>query len=150
MPVLKVAHRPVRRSGSAMSAKSDKSVSDEAVLAKALPEGAAPDEAAREALLDRAAGCWAKMAPGGEKALPGEQAPPGDGVVDVPGFLREYYRLVATEDLVPAGPERVAAVAARHVALGAVRPQGRALVTVGAGVSRGTAASPNGSGASRE
>jgi glutamate dehydrogenase len=48
----------------------------------------------------------------------------------VPGFLREYYRLVATDDLGPAGPRRVAAVAARHVALGTVRPQARAVVSV--------------------
>jgi glutamate dehydrogenase len=102
-----------------MSAGSGKSVSGEAVPGKAVP-----DEVAREALLGKAAASWAEVAPGGG------QAPPGEGAVDGPGFLREYYRLVATEDLVPAGPERVAAVAARHLALGAVRPQGRALVSV--------------------
>src|SRR5512146_2556208 len=122
MPVLKVAHGPVRRSGSAMSAGSDKSVSngavsDETVSNKTVSDNTAPDEVAREALLRKAADSWAEV------------APPGDGVVDVPAFLREYYRLIATEDLVPAGPERVAVVAARHVALGAVRPQGRALVS---------------------
>jgi glutamate dehydrogenase len=117
-----------------MSAGSDKSVSDETVPEKTVPGNTVPDEtgldeAAREALLDSAARSWAEVAHRGEQAQPGER------VVNVPGFLHEYYRLVATEDLVPAGPERVAAVAARHVALAAVRPQGRAIVSVQSGSS---------------
>ncbi len=51
-------------------------------------------------------------------------------VGDLPGFLAAYYHLVAPEDLAAAGPARLAAVAAQHVALGAVRPQGRAVVQV--------------------
>jgi len=79
------------------------------------------DETDRTALFDSVAKEWAEVA-----------APPGGpaGVVnDPPGFLREYYRLVATEDLVPAGAGRAAEVAARHAMLGAVRPQGRAVVS---------------------
>ncbi len=59
--------------------------------------------------------------------------PPGDlrpAVGDLAGFLGAYYRFVATEDLVPAGPWRMAAVAAWHAVLGASRPQGRAAVQV--------------------
>jgi glutamate dehydrogenase len=76
------------------------------------------DEADWEALLDGAARSWAAV------------SPPGAAVDDVAAFLREYYRLVAAEDLAPAGPGLAAAVAARHVALGATRPQGRAVVSV--------------------
>ena len=60
-------------------------------------------------------------------------APPGDlgrGRGDLPGFLSAYYRLVAVEDLIAAGPVRLAATAARHTALGAHRPQGRPVVSV--------------------
>ena len=39
-------------------------------------------------------------------------------------FLAAYYRRVAVEDLMAAGPARLAATAARHAALGAGRPQG--------------------------
>jgi glutamate dehydrogenase len=84
----------------------------------------ASDEA-RQAVLAGAAALWA--------AGDGEVAPPGDadGVVGgLPGFLAAYYRLAATEDLITAGPERVAAVAAWHAALGTSRPQGRAAVQV--------------------
>ncbi len=80
------------------------------------------DETDRTALLDSAAKEWA-----GVTAQPGG---PAGAVDDPPGFLREYYRLVATEDLAPAGPGRAAEVAARHATLGAVRPQGRAVVSV--------------------
>jgi glutamate dehydrogenase len=45
-------------------------------------------------------------------------------------FLAAYYRLVAPEDLIAAGPERLAATAAQHAALGATRPQGRPSVSV--------------------
>jgi glutamate dehydrogenase len=86
--------------------------------------GVASDEA-RQAVLAEAAALWAA----GDE----EVAPPGDAdavVGGLPGFLAAYYRLAATEDLITAGPERVAAVAAWHAALGASRPQGRAEVQV--------------------
>jgi len=57
-------------------------------------------------------------------------------------FLAAYYRLVAPEDLAAAGPERLAATAARHAALGATRPQGRPSV----GVRPASGASLTGSG----
>ena len=53
---------------------------------------------------------------------------PGSGEVAV--GLRAYYRHVADDDLAAAGPERLAAVLARHAALAGHRPQGRALVEV--------------------
>jgi glutamate dehydrogenase len=49
-------------------------------------------------------------------------------VGDVGGFLRAYYKRVATEDLTP--PDELAAVARQHTELGVRRPQGRALVKV--------------------
>ena len=97
----------------------------------------------REELIAKAAALWA--------AAPGAAAPPADGtaaagdpaakdtappadlgqaVGDLPGFLTAYYRLVAVEDLICAGPARLAATAAQHAALGAGRPQGRAAVGV--------------------
>jgi len=71
----------------------------------------------------------------------------GATVGDLTGFLRAYYRYAAAEDLVAFGAERVAAVAARHAALAAERPQGRPLVRVtdadaGSGASGATAAVP--------
>ncbi len=54
----------------------------------------------------------------------------GATVGDLTGFLRSYYRHVAAEDLAAFGAERIAAVASRHAALAAERPQGRALVRV--------------------
>jgi glutamate dehydrogenase len=78
---------------------------------------------ATEPLLAEAATLW--------KA--GAVAPPEEAdraVGDLPGFLGAYYRLVAPEVLAIAGPRRAAAVAARHAALGASRPQGRAAVQV--------------------
>ncbi|MGH3248548.1 MAG: NAD-glutamate dehydrogenase domain-containing protein, partial [Trebonia sp.] len=97
-----------------------------------MPERAAetrqvPDDT-REELIVKAAGEWA-AADGGDGGL----APPGDigrAVGDLPGFLTAYYRLVAAEDLIAAGPARLAATAAAHAALGAGRPQGRAAVSV--------------------
>ena len=80
---------------------------------------------AREPLLAEAAGLWAD--PAGVVAPPGD---PGKAIGERPAFLAAYYRLVLTEDLLPAGPRRVAAVAAWHAALGATRPQGRAVVPV--------------------
>ena len=54
----------------------------------------------------------------------------GATVGDLTDFLRAYYRHAAAEDLTAFGAERIAAVAARHAALAAKRPQGRALVHV--------------------
>jgi glutamate dehydrogenase len=54
-----------------------------------------------------------------------------DAVVgDVLSYLRAYYRHVALEDLVVAGPARLAAVATEQARFAAHRPQGRALVRV--------------------
>jgi glutamate dehydrogenase len=94
-----------------------------------MPERAAetsqvPDDT-REELIAKAASEWA--------AADGGAAPPGDlgrAVGDLPGFLTSYYRLVAVEDLIAAGPARLAATAAQHTALGVGRPQGRAAVSV--------------------
>src|ERR1700753_2227321 len=74
---------------------------------------------ARDSALDEAARTTGADSGGGRAA-----------VGDRPGFLRAYYRYVATEDLVTFGSERLAAVAAAHAALAAQRPQGRPLVQV--------------------
>src|SRR5579859_7221074 len=74
---------------------------------------------ARDSALDEAARTTAAE-PGGARAAVG----------DLPGFLRAYYRYVATEDLVTFGREQLAAVAAAHAALAAERPPGRPLVRV--------------------
>ena len=79
----------------------------------------------REELIAKAAGEWSATA--------GGVAPPGDlgqAVGDLPGFLTAYYRLVAAEDLIAAGPLRLAATAAQHAVLGSGRPQGRPAVAV--------------------
>jgi glutamate dehydrogenase len=52
------------------------------------------------------------------------------GVGDLHRYLEAYYRHVAQEDLLPAGPLRAGAVAAEHARVAARRPQGRALVRV--------------------
>ncbi|HEY0937132.1 MAG TPA: NAD-glutamate dehydrogenase [Trebonia sp.] len=83
----------------------------------------------REELVAQAAAIWAAAPDGGI-------APPGDAsqaAGDRPGFLAAYYRLVAVEDLIAAGPARLAAAAARHAALGASRPQGRPAVAASSG-----------------
>jgi glutamate dehydrogenase len=49
---------------------------------------------------------------------------------DMSVCLLAYYRHVADDDLTAAGPDRLAAVMARHLALAEHRPQGRALVDV--------------------
>jgi len=54
----------------------------------------------------------------------------GTGVGDLAGYLAAYYRHVAAEDLLPAGPLRAGAVAAEHARMAVRRPQGRALVQV--------------------
>ena len=85
------------------------------------------DETERDALLAGAAQAWEAVT----RQPDSREAAAGLAVVgDALGFLREYYRLVATEDLTLAGPTRLAAVAARHVTLGAARPQGRPVVSV--------------------
>ncbi|HEY1627482.1 MAG TPA: NAD-glutamate dehydrogenase [Streptosporangiaceae bacterium] len=76
---------------------------------------------ARDALLAQAVEVWAGQSGGGH--------PEVDAAVgDVAGYLRAYYRRVATEDLAPAA--QLAAVAYVHAVLGLNRPQGRALVKV--------------------
>src|SRR5580658_1654220 len=94
----------------------------------------APDDI-REELIAKAAELWTHVRSGtvAEVAGAGGLTPPRDPgrvVGDLPGFLSAYYRLVAVEDLIAAGPVRLAATAAQHAALGANRPQGRPAVTV--------------------
>jgi glutamate dehydrogenase len=72
----------------------------------------------KDALLDQAAA--AAAAPGDAGAVAG----------DLRGYLGAYYRHVAVEDLIAAGPERLAAVAIEQARFAARRPQGRALVRV--------------------
>src|SRR5690242_21677402 len=83
----------------------------------------------REELTAKAAGEWT--------AANGDTAPPGSvvsqAVGDLPGFLTAYYRRVAIEDMMAAGPARLAATAAQHAALGTGRPQGRPAVGVRSG-----------------
>ncbi|HEY2307942.1 MAG TPA: NAD-glutamate dehydrogenase [Streptosporangiaceae bacterium] len=55
------------------------------------------------------------------------------GVGDLRHFLGAYYRQMPAEELIAAGPARLAGVAAEHARLAAKRPQGRALVQVSAG-----------------
>jgi len=57
-------------------------------------------------------------------------AGPVPGTADLVSCLQAYYRHVADDDLTEAGPERLAAVLARHAEFAAHRPQGRALVDV--------------------
>jgi len=89
---------------------------------------------AKEPLLAEAATLWADSSADSVPDAGGDGvAPPGDpggAVGDLPGFLGAYYRLFPTEVLATAGPWRIAAVAAWHAALGASRPQGRAVVEV--------------------
>jgi glutamate dehydrogenase len=54
-------------------------------------------------------------------------------VGDLRNFIGAYYRQMPLEDLVAAGPARMAGVAAEHARMAANRPQGRALVQVSAG-----------------
>jgi glutamate dehydrogenase len=92
-------------------------------------EARGTSDEAMEPLVVEAAKLWAEDA---DDAM----APPPDtedlsaAVGDLGGFLGAYYRRVAPEVLVTAGPRRMAAVAARHAELGARRPQGRAAVQV--------------------
>jgi glutamate dehydrogenase len=81
-------------------------------------DNASPDTSVsaepKNVLLSKAAACAGQLA----------------GAGDVAKCLRAYYRHVAADDLNAAGPERLAAVTARHVAFAEQRPQGRALVEV--------------------
>jgi glutamate dehydrogenase len=90
-----------------------------------MPEGA---DKVKEPLLTRAAQAWRAGEMVDNEANAGQQAAPG--VSDAAAFLSAYYRYVAPEDLTAAGPERMAAVAMQHAAIGGRRPQGRAIVTV--------------------
>jgi glutamate dehydrogenase len=55
------------------------------------------------------------------------------GVGDLPSYLRAYFRHVAVDDLAPAGPDQIAAIAVEQARFAAHRPQGRALVRVSHG-----------------
>ena len=86
-----------------------------------------------KALLAKAAALWADGGvEGGSTAPPGRRTPPraGHEVGDRIAFVTAYYRRVAPEDLIAAGPDRLAETVARHAALGASRPQGRPAVGV--------------------
>ncbi|HSR86010.1 MAG TPA: NAD-glutamate dehydrogenase domain-containing protein, partial [Streptosporangiaceae bacterium] len=85
-------------------------MSDSAGVAKADGKHG-PD---KPALLSKAAECAGRL----------------PGVGDVSVCLKAYYRHVAVDDLSAAGPERLAAVTARHAQLATYRPQGRALVEI--------------------
>jgi glutamate dehydrogenase len=85
---------------------------------------AASDEA-RNAALTEAAAMWPDAI---GAAPPGFD--PAPAAIDPGRFLTAYYRLVPTEDLISAGPARLARTAGRHAELGVARPQGRALVQV--------------------
>jgi glutamate dehydrogenase len=67
-------------------------------------------------------------------SLAAQAAEPGGGRVgDMRRFLGAYYRQMPPDELLAAGPARMAGVAAEHARLAANRPQGRALVQVSAG-----------------
>jgi glutamate dehydrogenase len=81
---------------------------------------------ARDAMLGQALEAWAIQ---GEANQGKDGARKVDAAVgDVAGYLRAYYRRVATEDLAPAA--QLAAIAYAHAVLALNRPQGRALVKV--------------------
>ncbi len=86
------------------------------------------------ALLAKAAAIWADGgAEDGSTAPPGAPGAPvatGQEVGDRIAFVTAYYRLVPPEELIAAGPDRLAETVARHAALGASRPQGRPAVGV--------------------
>ena len=85
-------------------------------------------------LLAKAASLWAdggvEGGPTAPPAAPGAPDAPGQEVGDRIAFVTAYYRRVAPEDLIAAGPDRLAETVARHAALGASRPQGRPAVGV--------------------
>src|ERR1700733_2195879 len=81
------------------------------------------------ALLAKAASLWADGGVEGGStappAAPGAPGAPGQEVGDRIAFVTAYYRRVAPEDLIAAGPDRLAETVARHAALGASPPPGR-------------------------
>ena len=86
-----------------------------------------------KALLAKAAALWADGGvEGGSTAPPAapDASAAGHEVGDRIAFVTAYYRRVAPEDLIAAGPDRLAETVARHAALGASRPQGRPAVGV--------------------
>ena len=109
-----------------------------------MPERAAEARLAlddtREELIAKAVALWTSVhrtagnSAAADGAADGDADPPGDpGLAvgdDLPGFLAAYYRRVAIEDLIVAGPARLALTAHWHAVLGAHRPQGRAVVRV--------------------
>ena len=72
-------------------------------------------DTARNAIITEAAALLEKAPPGGSSAA---------------DRLNAYFRLVATEALAQAGPERIARTVAGHADLGSTRPQARAVVDV--------------------
>src|SRR3984957_19211785 len=117
-----VPSRPPQRSGQAMPESADEAMT------------ASDDirDDTTKALLAKAAALWADGGvEDGSAAPPGAPGVPGHEVGDRLAFVTAYYRLVAPEDLVAAGPDRLAETVARHAALGASRPQGRSAVGVG-------------------
>src|SRR5580692_6003255 len=76
-----------------------------------------------------------------ETAAVGAAAGGAAEVGDFRTYLSAYYRHVALEDLIAAGPERLAATAIEQAKLAAYRPQGRALVRVRRGQAAACAAS---------
>jgi glutamate dehydrogenase len=70
----------------------------------------------------------------------GDMAAGDAGVGHLRNYLGAYYRHVALEDLVSAGPERLAATAIEQARFAAYRPQGRALVRVRRGEAAACAA----------
>src|SRR5580693_9865046 len=112
--------RPPQRSGRVMPESAD-----EAMMAS----DDIRDDAM--ALLAKAAALWADGGvEGGSATPPGAPDAPGHEVGDRIAFVTAYYRRVAPEDLIAAGPDRLAETVARHAALGASRPQGRPAVGV--------------------
>src|ERR1700728_3962078 len=115
--------RPPQRSGRVMPESAD-----EAMMAS--------DDIREDALalLAKAASLWADGGvEGGSTAPPaaaGAPRAPRQEVGDRIAFVTAYYRRVAPEDLIAAGPDRLAETVARHAALGARRPPGRPAVGV--------------------
>src|SRR5499427_4858506 len=66
--------------------------------------------------------------------LAAQTVEPGEGGVgDLRNFLSAYYQHMPVEELLAAGPGRMAGVATEHARMAAKRPQGRALVQVSEG-----------------
>jgi len=67
------------------------------------------------------------------KLAAAQAGPVEGGVGDLRNFLSAYYQHMPVDELLTAGPGRMAGVAMEHARLAAKRPQGRALVQVSAG-----------------